>query len=207
MKENYATVYPFHFYSKTGNLDGILKLGINLNKEHWVNIINQFDNRGLTVLHLAMEVGSLDLVKFLVEKGADIHKEVVGNDATGWNSLHFAAFDNRTEIIKYLVSAGADVNKVSVAGRWLPLKVAITRGWVDSSLLLINLGSNVLGEDDKGFTLLHEAVNLGLYDVIKALIGKGADVNARAKNGSTPIDWAVMRNDKKTIKFLIEAGE
>jgi len=40
---------------------------------------------------------------------------------------------------------------------------------------------------------------------VKALIDAGADVEARAKNGSTPLHFAAWRN-AETVKALIDAG-
>ena len=50
-------------------------------------------------------MGHNDIIKYLVEKGADI-------DATVWNGetpLHFAIENENFEIVKYLVEKGANM--------------------------------------------------------------------------------------------------
>jgi Ankyrin repeats (3 copies) len=43
-------------------------------------------------------------------------------------------------------------------------------------------------------------------DVVKALLAAGADVNLRARNGYTPLTWAIARNNEEIIRILRRAG-
>ena len=54
-------------------------------------------------LRFATEKGHLGIVKYLIENGADIH---ANNDF----ALRWAAFDGYLEIVKYLVEHGADIH-------------------------------------------------------------------------------------------------
>ena len=44
--------------------------------------------------------------------------------------------------------------------------------------------------DDRGFTMLHQLALAGATGCVELLLKHGADVNARAKNGSTPLQLA-----------------
>jgi ankyrin repeat protein len=55
---------------------------------------------------------------------------------------------------------------------------------------LIELGANANVELFDGQTLLHKAASLGRAEVVKFLIGAGADVNATDSSGKTPLDFA-----------------
>ena len=57
-------------------------------------------------MQLAVEARSAELVKLLLESGADV--KVVNNDKT--QSLVTASLKGSIEIVKLLVKAGADVN-------------------------------------------------------------------------------------------------
>ncbi|XP_066264208.1 ankyrin-1-like [Branchiostoma lanceolatum] len=56
---------------------------------------------GLTPLHLAAEAGFIDVVKMLVEAGADIHAEAL---KTGLTPLDMAIHTNKQDIVDYLVA-------------------------------------------------------------------------------------------------------
>lgn len=52
-----------------------------------------------------MNNGSLDVVKFLVEKGVDIN----ATSLDGRTPLHFAASNGNFEVVEVLVTGGADI--------------------------------------------------------------------------------------------------
>lgn len=58
--------------------------------------------------------GKADMVKFLVEHGADINAQ----DNEGWTPLHAAACCGNLAIVKYLCQKGADL---SIVNRFLML--------------------------------------------------------------------------------------
>src|SRR5690242_3980006 len=59
--------------------------------------------------------------------------------------------------------------------------------------------------DDRNKTALHWAAgSLGSLSDLKYLIKKGADVNARDYNDSTPLHEAVRSGDKSCIEYLVD---
>ncbi|MBA7714258.1 hypothetical protein ES703_123275 [subsurface metagenome] len=57
-----------------------------------------------------------------------------------------------------------------------------------------------------GYTPLMMAANNGQHDLVKFLITKGADVNAKAKDGSTALSKATKENDTAMVKLLKNSG-
>ena len=56
---------------------------------------------------------------------------------------------------------------------------------------------------------MHEAaVHYGaqIQDILELLVSKGADINARANNGSTPLHDAIMFLPEECIKYLVGKG-
>ena len=53
---------------------------------------------GVTPLHVAVMVGNIEIAKFLVSKGADVHAK----DRCGATPLHYAKIIKQTDIEKYL---------------------------------------------------------------------------------------------------------
>ena len=58
-------------------------------------------------LQIAATKGQFEMVKYLVEKGADMN---YAHPMTKMTAFHLAAFDNFDNIVKYLAEKGADVN-------------------------------------------------------------------------------------------------
>ncbi|WP_264336309.1 MULTISPECIES: ankyrin repeat domain-containing protein [unclassified Wolbachia] len=61
-------------------------------------------------------------------------------------------------------------------------------------------------KDSTGYTALHKAVFSGRFDEVKLLIDKGVRVDVQDKHELTPLFYAVINNDEKMIKFLVEIG-
>ena len=64
---------------------------------------------------------------------------------------------------------------------------------------------------DKGKSALHKSVGKGYFEIIKALIDNGANLNLKDRNGNTPLWNAVMKfrgeeENKEIIKYLVSKG-
>ena len=102
---------------------------------------------GFAPLAVASQKGYLEIVKFLVEHGAEIDK---CDNARHKTALLHAAFKGHADIVKYLVDKGAALNVQGING-WTPLHDAAWVGQVEIVKYLVdhkaNLGIlNNLGE-------------------------------------------------------------
>ncbi|XP_071955671.1 myotrophin homolog [Antedon mediterranea] len=66
-------------------------------------------------LHIAADYGQLDVIKFLVGKGADINKK----DKLGMTAVLAAIYENHYECVKYLLDNGANTNEKAPSGETL----------------------------------------------------------------------------------------
>lgn len=71
---------------------------------------------------------------------------------------------------------------------------------------LLKNGADVNCRNDQGETLLHAAVRLKAYEIVKILIAHKAKVNIQKLIGFTPLHLAVCYADFTLIKLLIRAG-
>ncbi|XP_032814702.1 notch-regulated ankyrin repeat-containing protein [Petromyzon marinus] len=66
------------------------------------NVNSFFGPEGQTALHRSVIAGNLELVKLLVQFGAD--PRLATRD--GWSALHIAAFGGHQDIVLYLINSG-----------------------------------------------------------------------------------------------------
>ncbi|GIY83974.1 ankyrin-3 [Caerostris darwini] len=88
-----------------------------------------FKINGNTLLHLLAAVGSLEMTKYFVENGADIHAK----DST-------AAQTGKSNVCELLIERSADVNAVSIYGS-TPLHLAAGKGFKDIVGMLLHNGA------------------------------------------------------------------
>ena len=128
-----------------------------------------------TWLHFAASHGKLEIVKRLVEMGADFNQRGGVFDA---GPIKDAANDGHLEIVAYLIEQGAELD-VSEPTR-NPLFGAIHNGHTGVAKLLIDSGIDIrvkyTGENMKGMDALRYAREWGRDDIAKLLIEKlGSD--------------------------------
>jgi ankyrin repeat protein len=156
--------------------------------------------------------GNLEIIKFLVENGADVN---VKDFLFGKTPLFDAAHNGRLGIVKYLIENGADVNVKAYSGE-TPLCRTIG---LDVIKYLVKNGADVnVKSDAVAVTPLSYAIYNSdfIYDVdnvsfsclkiVKYLVENGADVNLKDTSGKTPLFVATFRDDLEVIKYLVKNG-
>ncbi len=129
--------------------------------------------QGATPLFLASEVNNLDVIKTLVDAGAD---PLIGTER-GTTPLMMAA------------GAGTDVQRE----RELPERATA----VQTAQFLVEHGADVNAAGQYGWTALHAAAYQGLNDVIEYLVSKGAKIDQKDEFGQTAlsISLSVLTKD------------
>lgn len=126
---------------------------------------NEFKESALT---LACYKGHLDMVRFLLEAGADQeHKTDEMHTA-----LMEASMDGHVEVARLLLDSGAQVNMPTDSFE-SPLTLAACGGHVDLAMLLIERGANIEEVNDEGYTPLMEASREGHEEMAALLLSQG----------------------------------
>ncbi|MFC1841799.1 ankyrin repeat domain-containing protein [Candidatus Dependentiae bacterium] len=176
------------------------------------------------LLRLAIKNGYPDLVRFLVEKGADpkSRKELYllssSKDEKGdWVSetirvqspLFEAVKRGHPDIVKYLIAEkGVDVTKRNAAmstplheaAKYEPINKIDDKNVIKIVSSLIVGGADVNAKNILGFTPLHSAVLSGSLPAIMVLVRNGADKNAKSKLGTTPLEMAKEKLESAETK-------
>jgi ankyrin repeat protein len=94
------------------------------------------DHEGLSALSFAVKAGQIDIVRLLLEKGANARSAALNRA----QPIHFAAAGNHVDIINLLHEGGAKLTADSEVGT--PLHWAAGYGQVNALIALIELGAN-----------------------------------------------------------------
>jgi uncharacterized protein len=158
-------------------------------------------------------------VKKVQEILASDPKSVNEQDGNGDTPLHQAALHGQYKVAEVLIAAGADVNvknsypayKADDLGQFFsssnhedPVKLLRSQSRSDE----LNTQQVTAQEfKNNGYTPLALAeFSTGHNKMIQLLIAHGADVNLRGATGTTPLYWAILRDQKDDEKFLLDHG-
>jgi ankyrin repeat protein len=169
------------------------------------------------------------------------YNELIGKHG-GLAALHFAARQGAIATTEALIKAGANVNQRGAGDRTTPVLVAAINGHFDLVSFLLDSGADPNLASIGGVTPLYAVVNVqwqprsfypqpraylqqktGYLDLMKKLLDKGADPNARTNrntwftqynfdllrtddSGATPFWRAAYASDIAAMKLLLQHG-
>jgi ankyrin repeat protein len=169
------------------------------------------------------------------------YNELIGTQG-GLTALHFAARQGYSDTVMAMLEAGVNIDQPNPGDHMTPLLIAIVNGHFDLAMRMLEKGANPSASSANGVTPLFSTLNVywapkslypgpktyqqqqtGYMDLMKALLDKGADVNARVKykvwyqaynsdfagvdeSGATPFWRAAYANDVDAMKLLVAHG-
>ena len=159
------------------------------------------DTPVMQVMEGGKKKGHLDILRLLVEAGADVNKA----DNNGETSLWMASKEGNLEVVRLLLDAGANVDKADNKGM-TPLYVASYMGHLEVVRLLLDAGADKDKADNNGMTPLYIASYKGHLEVVRLLVDAGADKDKADEYGRTPLLIASQYGHHEVVRLLVDAG-
>lgn len=180
--------------------------------------VNIKDKDGKMPLYVAMEEGNEDIAVLLINADANINIFNTVRER-GKTLLHEAAQQGYCEVAKLLLDRGIGVNIKNDNGM-TPLHYAVTNYTfrddnLDMVMLLVAHGAAIDAKDHMGRTPLNVVTDMLMmsseekppqYRIVRFLISKGADINAKHEDGWTALHWAIGTAQKDLVELLIAKG-
>ena len=160
---------------------------------------------GLAALHFAARQGAIATAEALIKAGANVNQQGAGDKTT---PVLVAAINGHFDLVSYLLDQGADPNLASIGGV-TPLYAVVNVQWQPRSFY------------PQPRAYLQQKT--GYLDLMKKLLDKGADPNARTNrntwftqynfdllrtddSGATPFWRAAYASDIAAMKLLLQYG-
>lgn len=210
-------------------LSGIIKFGcIDLLKKiiesGQVKVNHILNDENDSLLHYASAYNRSELVKYLLEQGADVnHKNKSGETPLNFlinivEPVSFRIFNEKKEEInlKYLLIDKGDVlnfqsDDIGAARSFEVLEekdIAIS-SYFQTIEILREKGADINSQDKSGSTALHSAATYHInYEMVLYLVDHGANPNLQDNNGSTAM-MSMMQVDMldlRMVYLLLNAG-
>ncbi|GAA5807647.1 hypothetical protein MFLAVUS_001017 [Mucor flavus] len=96
-------------YARQDNLE---KLSLAITQDS--KLLDSKDQDGFTVLHLASDRGNIEIVKYLIDAGANLN---IQTDEDKETALHLACISEQFEVAKLLIDRGIDQTLVDAEGK------------------------------------------------------------------------------------------
>ncbi|GAB1312345.1 Heterokaryon incompatibility domain-containing protein [Madurella fahalii] len=175
--------------------------GGSVRSQEPADMLNHADSQGRTALLLAIQYDNDEAVRLLLEKSGGDDMNLDLKDSTGKAALHLAAQMGKENLVEELVQRNADRTVQDMLDR-TPLFLAVQHGRekvVDVLLVPRSLNK----PDVHGRTPLHVAAERGYLNIVKKLLGHGAERDNRDHQGRTPLLLAAENGEKEVVDLLL----
>ncbi|XP_043479806.1 putative ankyrin repeat protein RF_0381 [Leptopilina heterotoma] len=163
--------------------------------------LNATNIYGETPLHLATEGNHIQLVKILLENGANVNEQT----RRGSTPLHLALIKKHIELTEILLQNGADVNIQQIQDM-TPFHLAISGNHIQLVEKFLQNGANVNLQLEDGTSSLHITVENKYIQLTRILLQHGADVNVQDNNKKSPLHIAIIKNCIQLAEILLKNG-
>ncbi len=203
-EENGQKTTPFLIAARNG-YEKVVRL---LLKHFKVNIEQvgtvKFDGyviEGATGLWCAAGAGHFEVVKTLLEQGANVNHPTFSNSTP----LRAACFDGRLDLVRYLIQHNADIHIPNKYNNTC-LMIACYKGHKEVVSFLLEKGANPDAKAHCGATALHFSAERGYLEIVKELICHKASLLQNDQHMS-PLHIAAESSRAEIVEFFVSRAE
>lgn len=159
------------------------------------------DERGHTLLTLAVQQGQVGAARDLLANGGDPDRSGV----FGLTPLAMAAWQGKELVVRELLMVGADPNRPSASAQ-TPLHLAAQAGQVRVMDMLLRAGADVDAFNREGLTPLGEAARVGSIGAMARLVEAGVPVGQLDQRGLNAVHHAAVTEQVAAVDWLRARG-
>lgn len=169
--------------------------------------IHLVDKEGLTVLHVAVQLDDLDVVKLLLDSGSLVN----ARSSQGERPLHFVDRghgSNSRNILVALLDKGADINAIDNTGQTLGHILVENSARPEFLDFYAESGGDLGISTDVGETVSHVAARNGNVQLLGICIKRSpASLLVKNKFGAVPLAIAVSMGNTTMIEMISKTEE
>ena len=195
-------------------------------------LVNARNARQYTPLHVAVEIDSEEITRYLIERGADINavnpstfftplmfagikttKILVENGVdvnfealNGRSAISYAISNRKIEVIDYLLEHGLKIPELGSQRFESMLMGTLRIGNIKYLNKCIEIGLSPLFESETKSNLLHYAAESNSEELIKKVIEFGVSINKANIFGWTPLHAASFYGNISLVELLLKQG-
>ncbi|MDQ2993419.1 MAG: ankyrin repeat domain-containing protein [Pseudomonadota bacterium] len=193
---------------RSGLLSGVKRAWNRYSVVERTRLINQLDENGYNILHLAILEGREAIVKFLIANGADFKVKT----SSGVTPLELAVCKENEQMVQCILNKYPKDSK-ELSGH---LASAINQGKLTYANQLLDRDWSVESEisvvhtpvalgDGNSFNALDEAMRINNKELVIRLLGKGffrKNIDKLDRDGRRPVHWAAFHGNLELYKYL-----
>ena len=155
------------------------------------------------VMNCAAHNGHLDIVKLLVDRGAEVYSHPFAN----YPPVIDAAWAKHQNVVDYFLNEIPDKAN-GTNGMGVTVNLAAREGWTD--IVRKHIHKDPLSVHQRGWigdTALHWPSHNGHVEIVEMLLDAGADIEADVVtwSGGKPLHWA-SEHEPGTVEVLLKRG-
>ena len=168
-----------------------------LSEDELARIINMEDQRSTTLLHYAVYKQKINVIEYLLNKGAksDIKNSICTSTAYDV-AINFA----RTDDVRNLMDGNTPIHKYAIKGNIEGIERILVESASNSNFSIID------AKNRKGNTPLHLSVINQRTETLTFLLDKVAKIDQENNEGNTPLQLACKKGYLQIVKHLIAKG-